>query len=1446
MTDKDLKNMDRIHSPPPQPASSEPKSETKWFGFQKREWHRPEVSPEAQANFLSRLVFAWLYPLLRHGHTTPLDLRDLYPLNDKYLIKQHSDAFEALWKENVAAYKTQRRQFEDMHPDLRDDGKKRTWKDFVSRKPKLPEPPRRPTLAGALFTMFKWKILPVGIIKFLADVGNACSPFILQRLISFVKDSNSPNAPPISLGLLYAIGLFCLNMYSSISISNYFQRVAAYGMVVRGMLTSVIHRKSLRLSGVARQEFNPGRVANMISTDLVRIDMFIVLFHLMWTFPLQVSYIVGFLISIMGPSALGGVFLLLAMVPLQAFIIGRLVLLRKSNATNTDQRVKLTSETLLAIRVIKFFAWEDSFLERIFDIRARELKAVVSANLIRSAVTAFGFAIPVLAASVTFMIYSAVVGNLDPVIIFTSLAFFNQLRNPIMWTPLILSTYADASVGVKRIEDLLYSEELDFVPDVDPSAEVAVRVVRGDFVWESKNAGDKMGAEGLKVATSGSDGVKKDVSSPLNNDNMDLASLKARRLDFDSPKDAKSGMESKESSEDLAPPFQAEPSTENLLPETPAPEATTSSSTTPTSRLTLENINIAIPPGSLVAIVGAVGSGKSSLLSSIVGQLKPAHPSTRVIFSGSVGYVPQQAWIMNSTLRDNILFGLEMDEEKYQKAVEVCALKRDLEILAGGDMAEIGERGINLSGGQKQRVSLARLVYFDSDIVLLDDPLSAVDTHVGKYIFENCICGALKNKTRLLVTHQLHFASKCDIIITMKNGKISEMGSYSDLITARGEFCTLMQNYGGVDDDEAASPSEEEKKDEKASESLVVEDDKRGPVAVVKPGGPGQELMKAEDRATGALENSVFVSFAIAMGGVGFVGILVFCLLLTQVTRVANDLWLVKWSSGDISGFNQMQYMWTYFGLGMSQAVSLFIFSALVAIGATTAAKHLQQDALRRIVRTPIRFFDTNPMGRIINRFSRDQDIVDNTLPDAIRLFSLTFATAFGTFGLVAFATSGWFFVGLLPMLIIYYFVQDIYRSSARELKRLDALTRSPLYAHITESMSGVATIRAYGEQDRFLKKTDDLIDGNNMPYYLQATGQRWLGMRLESIGNVLVFVTALFSVLSAKTISPALIGLALSYVLQVTQLLSLCIRQYTEAEVQLVSIERLHYYAKKIVTEAPPILKDNRPPPNWPSDSTVEFDGLSMRYQEDLPLVLRDLTFSTRPNEKIGIVGRTGSGKSSLIMALFRMVEASAGRIVVDGVDINKIGLYDLRSRLSIIPQDPILFSGTIRSNLDPFNEHTDLEIWEALGASGMKEAVSEMEGVLEAPVTAAGDNLSVGQRQLMCLARALLRKPKLIVLDECTANVDFETDSKIQIALRENLKNATILTIAHRLNTIIDSDRVLVLDNGQILEFDTPAALMANDGTNGKLPSQFLMMINETGASNAAVLKGMVKKNV
>ncbi|KAJ3112059.1 hypothetical protein HDU96_004984 [Phlyctochytrium bullatum] len=1373
----------------------------------------PNPSPELRASWLGKLIFTWLDGLLFKGYRTPLQMEDLYDLNEAYLAHGLADRFEKLWNE--------------------------TTKDGTDKSN-----PRR-KLLGVFFKMFGRGFLPIGLLKFSADLCNAAAPLVLQAILVFISESSSgSNKRPLWVGLLWAFGLFCLNMYSSIAISVFFKKVGTYGMMVRATMTATIYRKALKLSGMSRQTFNQGRITNMISTDLVRLDQAVLFFHLTWTFLIQVLIIISLLIRTIGVSALAGFGLLLAFIPIQATIIKKLVQLRKMNASTTDSRVKLTNEVLSAIRVIKFFAWERSFLDRIVDIRTKELIAVVTANLFRSVVTAAGFAIPALAAAVTFMVYYAVDPSLDPVKVFTALALFNQLRNPIMWTPMMISSYADASVALTRMSELLFSAELDFQPETDEEAEAAIAVKDGNFYWEStaadQEAGKKEDKKQEEVVVEEVDNEDaKSVRSRLSIATDALASNTApftssEALVTDLVENEEDGADLDQKQEEKANSMQVVKLAETDVERT---------SNTSDMHLTLRDIRFDIPKGALVAIVGAVGSGKTSLLSALVGSLK-AVPPARVVFGGSVGYVPQQPWIMNSTLRDNILFGLPYEKERYRSAIDVCALTKDLEVISGGDMAEIGERGINLSGGQKQRVSLARLVYFNSDIVFLDDPLSAVDAHVGKHIFEKCIKGALGGKTRLLVTHQLHFVPQCDIVITMKDGQIAEMGSYQSLMKANGEFASLMRSYGGVGHDDEGDSKDDKSEDEKTTGVEELKEEERD----VKEAGDESKQKKAlileEERMIGTLKNSVFLTLAIAMGGGFFMLLLTLTLTLTQVTRLVNDLWLVWWSSRSIPGLQGIQYLYVYLGLGISQAVTLFIFSALVAVCGMKAARTLHFDALNNILRSPVLFFDTNPLGRILNRFSRDQDIVDNTLPDAIRLFSITFGTCIATFGLVLYSTSGWFFLGLVPLMVVYYFVQDVYRCSARELKRLDSLTRSPLYAHISESITGISTIRAYNVLRSFIRKTESFIDFNNRPYYLQFTAQRWLGMRLEIIGNILVLSTSLYCVIQRDVVSPALMGLALSYVMQVTQLLSLCIRQYTEAEVQLVSVERLHYYATGVKTEAPEVIEHSRPPKGWPFKGAIEIKDLEMRYQEGLPLVLKKVSLEVQPREKIGVVGRTGSGKSSLMLALFRIVEPCGGSITIDGFDTSTLGLTDLRKGLAIIPQDPTLFSGTVRSNLDPFKEFDDEEMWRALENSGMKAAVRAMEGGLDAEITAGGENLSVGQRQLVCLARAMVRKPRIVVLDECTANVDLETDFLIQKSLRENFKDSTILTIAHRLNTVADYDKILALDHGEVSEFDTPANLLTLDGKEGRRLGIFFSLVEETGPTNAAVLRGMAMK--
>ncbi|KAJ3338280.1 hypothetical protein HDU83_008234 [Entophlyctis luteolus] len=1353
------------------------------MGLGSRSYSTPSVSPETTAGPLSFLTLQWLYPLFKHGFKTTLTLDDLYPLAPRYNVVNLVDQFEELWRTRLESYKAQ------LPVDKSSEIKNHTA-------------PSEPSTVAILVEMFGRGFFPVGIVKcdlfllpltstqlkFVADMCNCAAPLVLQVIINYISDSAGPNPPPIYQGFLYVLGMFTMNMVASTCVQFFFSRVVAYGMSIRATLTAAIYRKALRLSGAERQKFNPGHITNIISTDLVRTELFIQMLHLQWTFPITIIVIISLLLHTIGVSALAGVAVLICMIPLQVSAIKILVSLRRTNAKTTDQRIRLTSESLSAIRVIKFFAWEDSFLERIFTIRQKELKAVVSGNTVRAIVTASGFAIPVLASVLTFIVYYVISPEFNPTVIFTALSLFNLLRMPLMFVPQMIGSWADAGVALSRIQAILMSAESDFAPVVDSAAKNAILVEHGDFVWD--------------IADRAAAGAE--TESPFLGANSPVGEGKPE----DSTHDGNARLGSSTS--------------------IPA---------------TLKGIDLQIPAGKLVAIVGAVGSGKSSLLSALVGQLKPVNPNAKVTFSGSVGLAAQVPWIMNASLKDNILFGLPFDKERYDRAIEVCALKRDLEVLAGGEQTEIGERGINLSGGQKQRVSLARLVYFESSIVLLDDVLSAVDSHVGKYIFNECICKALGGKTRLLVTHQLHFVPQCDIVITMKNGCISEHGTYPELMAANGEFASLMHSYGGVsnspeDESAASSPTEMEGKSNHGIQAINEKE------KIVPTANDGKALVTAEDRETGKVKTPVIVSFAVAMGGAKVVILLIVLLVLSQSLRIATDLYLVYWSDNEIEGLTHDAYIWPYVALGLCQSTVIIIFSIIVAVGGTVAAKSLHQDALNRVMHSPVQFFDTNPLGRVLNRFSRDQDVIDNTLPDSFRMFFLSFGTVVSTFALVSYSTDGWFLLALIPLMVIYYYIQAMYRNTARELKRLDALTRSPLYSHINESMTGVNTIKAYREDARFIRKTDTLIDQNNVPYYLQQIGARWLGMRLEYIGNMLVAVTSIFGVASRSAVSPGLMGLALSYVLQTTQLLQQSIRQYTDAEVQLVSIERMHFYATKVEVEAAGVIESSRPPSNWPSSGIVELRDVQLRYQPDLPLVLKGISLATRRFEKIGVVGRTGSGKSSLMLALFRMVEPESGEIVIDGIPTNSIGVKDLRSSLSIIPQDPVLFSGTVRMNLDPFGKHTDHELWLALESSGLKESVQDMEAGLDSPIDSGGDNMSVGQRQLLCLARAILRKSAVVVLDECTANVDLKTDHQIQQTLRTKMQHATIFTIAHRLNTVIDADRILVLNDGTVAEFDSPAALLEEDGKDGRALSVFSSMVEETGAQNASALRLLAKQ--
>ena len=739
-----------------------------------------------------------------------------------------------------------------------------------------------------------------------------------------------------------------------------------------------------------------------------------------------------------------------------------------------------------------------------------------------------------------------------------------------------------------------------------------------------------------------------------------------------------------------------------------------------------------------------------------------------------------------------------------------CALEADLDMLPNGDQTEIGERGITISGGQKQRLNIARAIYFDADIVLMDDPLSAVDAHVGRHIFDNAILGLLGNKCRILATHQLWVLNRCDRIVWMENGKIQAVDTFDKLMRDHEGFQTLMETT-------AVEKKEDEDEDEKKDPEQDDQQEK-------KKKKKGAALMQQEERAESSVPWSVYAAYIRSSGSLLNAPLVIFLLILSQGANIMTSLWLTYWTS-DKFGLSNGTYIGVYAGLGGTQALIMYAYSVLLSVLGTKSSKVMLRDAVTRVLRAPMSFFDTTPLGRITNRFSRDVDVMDNNLTDAMRMYSFTIAMVTSIFALII-AFFHYFAVALVPLYFVFILAASYYRASAREVKRYESVLRSHVFAKFGEGLSGVASIKAYGLKQRFIDELRQSVDNMNAAYYLTFSNQRWTSLRLDIIGNALVFTVGILVVTSRFSVNPSIGGLVLSYILGIVQMLQFGVRQLAEVENGMNAVERLRYYGTQLEEEAALHTVDVRP--TWPEKGEIVFDNVEMRYRDGLPLVLQGLSMHVKGGERIGIVGRTGAGKSSIMSTLFRLVEISGGSITIDGINISTIGLHDLRSRLAIIPQDPTLFRGTVRSNLDPFNEHTDLELWSALRqadlvpadagpttANNTEDHKNETSRVqLDSVVEEDGLNFSLGQRQLMALARALVRGSRIIVCDEATSSVDMETDTKIQNTIATGFHGRTLLCIAHRLRTIVGYDRICVMDAGRIAELDSPLELWKKEG--------------------------------
>ncbi|KAG0084909.1 hypothetical protein BGZ92_009469 [Podila epicladia] len=994
-----------------------------------------------------------------------------------------------------------------------------------------------------------------------------------------------------------------------------------------------------------------------------------------------------------------------------------------------------------------------NFLEKLSEIRKHELYNVARLLYIRGAVAATSASLPVLASALSFILYSSLGNELKPEIVFPALAYFTVLRTPLMVLPSAYTLTVDAYVAMKRIEVFMLSEEAFSIPSPDPAHEFSLSMKNASFKWDQINH---------TPTTSFSETVVPDAS-----DNSD------------------------EIAED--------PNAQDLP--------------------YLQNLNLQIPRGSLVAVVGPVGSGKSSLLQAMVGNM--TQTQGQVVRGANISYASQTAWIQNATIRDNILFDTPMDEERYWRVIRACCLEADLRMFPSGDMTEIGERGVNLSGGQKARLSLARSVYFDAGIAIMDDPLSAVDAHVGKRLWEDCVLNVLQGRTRIIATHQLHVLPDVDYVICMKNGCIAEEGPYHELMAKNGDFCAMMAQYGGVENsqDEAVDDIVEEKKrtylDQKKTDSTadkreIYDQELRNKDGETEnedaPEAP-QKLMTEEERESGAVKGNVYNGYLRASGW--YCWALVFGLfLLQQFANVMGNQW-ISWWSEDQFKLTTHQYIGIYTGWALAQLVLVFAAALTLSFTIVKTANSMHDSAFKKVLYSPLSFFDTTPTGRIINRFSRDVDTLDNVLWSTLYEFTITIVTLLGTLVLII-VVFPWLTLAIVPILGLYYALSIYYRATSREIKRLDSTMRSHLYAYFAECLTGLGTLKAYNVVSTAVLKNEYRIDLNNRPYYLFQLGSRWVSMRVNFLGAMMSFCTVVVIVATRHSINPASAGLVLSYLARISGDLNWGVQRLSTLENNMNSAERLVHYADNLEQERPPERLDATPAPSWPHAGEISFQNVSLRYRAELPRVLQNVSFEIQPGHKVGVVGRTGAGKSSLIQALFLLSELDGGKIVIDGIETGTLGTASLRPRIAIIPQDPVLFQGTFRYNLDPLARHTEQELWQALETADLKSYVQAQEGGLDSLVAAQGENLSVGQRQLVCLSRALLAKSKVVVLDEATASVDMATDALIQRAIRSDFAHSTVVTVAHRINTIIDYDRILVMHRGQVAEYDTPRNLL------------------------------------
>ncbi|RPD61590.1 multidrug resistance-associated ABC transporter [Lentinus tigrinus ALCF2SS1-7] len=1347
------------------------------------------------------------------------------------------------------------------------------------------------------------------VLTYVSVVFNYAGPFFLKRILDALDTSKTGPIPEKrALAFVYAFLAFLSALCKAQSDAQHLWYGRRAATRIRTELMTAIYDKALKrkdFSGIvdkdaAEKKAKPpgakedakadepkagadiGKIVNLMAGDANRISMTTSAMYFVYGAPFEILIASIFLYQLLGWSAFAGFVVLILSWPLNNFAARRSIRIQKGVSTARDKRMGVLNELISAVKFIKFFAWEDRWIQRVLDAREVEMQWMIKSRVNSVCFSLIWTCAPILVSVTSFFVYIARGNELTIGTAFTAIALYQMVRAPLNVIPAWIVQILQSKVALDRITTYLDEDEVDEQVStikkgrMPPSTETetGLGIVNGTFKWneveEKKDDKDKgkgkdngkiNGTNGSEAATSAADETETAV---------DDASVMS--AGFSSAAD---------------------------------------------HRFELRDINVMFPEAQLTLITGPTASGKTALLMALLGELTTLEG--RIVMSKNpskvdehglsqtISYAAQSPWLRHQSIKDNILFGYPYDEERYKAVVECCALQPDLDMLEDGDATEIGARGVSLSGGQKARVALARAVYAPSKYVLLDDPLSAVDSHTARFLFEKLLRGPLlANRTVILVTHHVELVLPgAHYLVRMLDGRIDTQGTIKDL-RASG----VLDDIAQVEEIEAHKEEQTvlaEKEEENPNAEIDADANGAQPGTVKEKKKP-RKLIEEEHRETGSVKWHIYNTYLKASSYWTW-GILFSLVILTQLLGVGEKVWIKIWGEAYGEGstvplehfsysyrayaesqhvldeglahfhqttavhapaipFTTMKIKFPpaqehpYFYVGIYAAISLS--SGLVNIlaiitqytGALRASRILFDKLLKTVVRATMRWHDVTPQGRMLNRFSKDVETVDSSLASTLQqvnsslaLFAVSMLTVIYVFPLFVF-----------PAAILGYFYRRnaiAYLNTGRDIRRMESNTRSPIFANFSELLEGIVTVRAFSAEERFLNDLYTKIDLTTDMWYTFWMTNRWLLLTFDTLGATGILATTLFAL--SGYVNAGLAGICITSAMSFTNSVYWACRFWTALELDLNSVERVVEYLD-LPQEPPAIIESNRPPAYWPSstsqnkDSMLVVEDLTVKYAPDLPAVLHGVSFTLKAKERVGLLGRTGSGKSTLAMSILRFVDPAGGKIIIDGIDICSIGLHDLRSRITFIPQDATLFSGTLRENLDPFNEHTDAECLDVLyrvqmltesqatsqrtsrevsraatpvqpETSGRESTIAsvstsptEIEGktviTLDTQVSPGGTNFSQGQRQLIAMARALLRRSAIIVLDEATSSIDFATDAKIQATIREEFNNSMLLTVAHRLRTVIDYDRLIVLDKGELAECDTPLNLIQKEG--------------------------------